>query len=84
MDGLEDTPRGPVARLEREDGSTFDLPRQALPPGVREGDLLGVEDGPDGAVVRVLEAETRARREEAQRRLDVLNAAAVGDGEINL
>lgn len=54
MDGIEDGPRGRVARVEREDGRTFDLPLSALPDGVREGDLLAVQDGPDGVTVRLL------------------------------
>ena len=84
VDGLEDTPRGPVARIEREGGQTFDLPLTALPAGVREGDVLGVQDGPDGVTVRTLPEETRARREGAQRRLEALNAGPASDEEITL
>lgn len=86
VDGIEDGPRGRVARVEREDGQTFDLPLSALPVGVREGDLLAVEDGPDGVTVRLLPLETRARREAAQRDLDRLNAGTPreGEGEITL
>lgn len=86
VDGIEDGPRGRVARVEREDGRTFDLPLSALPDGVREGDLLAVQDGPDGVTVRLLPGETRARRESAQRNLDRLNAGTPreGEGEITL
>jgi len=84
VDGIEDSPRGPVARIEREDGQTFDLPLRALPEGVREGDVLAVEDGPDGVAVRHLPGETGARREQAQRRLNALNAVPMGDEEITL
>ncbi|GAA5535164.1 hypothetical protein Dalu01_03588 [Deinococcus aluminii] len=84
VDGIEDGPHGRVARVEREDGRTFDLPLHALPEGVREGDVLAVQDGPDGVTVRVLPEETRARRERAQRRLDALNQPAEDGEEINL
>ncbi|MFC4638811.1 DUF3006 domain-containing protein [Deinococcus hohokamensis] len=91
VDGVEDAPGGPVARLEREDGRTFTLPLRALPAGVREGDLLAVEDGPDGATTRILHQETRERRAAAQTHLDTLNAAGAParltpdeDGEITL
>lgn len=86
VDGIEDGPRGRVARVEREDGHTFDLPLSALPDGVREGDLLAVQDGPDGVTVRLLPLETSLRREAAQRDLDRLNAGTPreGEGEITL
>ena len=88
MDGIEDGPHGPLARLEREDGTTFDLPLRLLPGGVRDGDLLDVQDGPDGVTVRLLVAETMERRETAQARLDALNSAESElheeDGEITV
>jgi hypothetical protein len=87
VDGLEDGPQGRMARVEREDGLTFDVPLSVLPPGVREGDLLAVLEGPDGVTLRRLPAETRARRETAQRDLDARNAAETAhaaEGEINL
>ncbi|MBI0445051.1 DUF3006 domain-containing protein [Deinococcus sp. DB0503] len=84
VDGIEDGPHGRVARVEREDGHTFDLPLRVLPEGVREGDVLGVRDGPDGVRVERLPAETRARRERAQRRLDALNSVPQDGEEINL
>lgn len=84
VDGIEDGPRGRVARVEREDGRTFDLPLHALPEGVREGDVLAVQEGPDGVRVWRLPTETLARREQAQRRLDALNAAPHDGEEIEL
>ncbi|WP_034388125.1 DUF3006 domain-containing protein [Deinococcus sp. YIM 77859] len=84
VDGIEEGPQGRVARVEREDGSTFDLPLAALPEGVREGDVLAVQDGPDDVTAQVLPAETRIRRARAQRRLDALNSAAEGSEELTL
>lgn len=88
VDGIEDGPHGPQARLEREDGTTFDLPLRALPEALREGDLLAVQDGPDGVTVRILVPETLERRETAQARLDALNSAGASaqdeDGEITV
>lgn len=88
VDALEDTPHGPVARLERPDGSTVDVPARHLPDGVREGDLLAVQDGPDGVRFQALPDETRARRTQAQAQLDALNARQApptnDQGEIDL
>ena len=91
VDALEHTPGGPVARLERPDGTTCDLPLSALPRGLRGGEVLSVKGGPDGVTVRRLPAETQARRTAAQTHLDTLNAVgeaggAAGDdsGEIRL
>ncbi len=88
VDALEDTPHGPVARLERPDGETVDVPARHLPDGVREGDLLAVQDGPDGVRFQTLPDETRARRTQAQAQLDALNARqappTTDQGEIDL
>lgn len=88
VDAIEDTPRGPVARLERPDGQTVDVPARHLPDGVREGDLLAVQDGPDGVIFRALPQETQERREHAQAKLDALNARQAPptneQGEIDL
>jgi len=88
VDGIEDSPQGPLARLERGDGTTFDLPLRTLPEDLREGDLLAVQDGPDGVTVRILLAETMERHETAQAQLDALNSAESGiqdeDGEITV
>ena len=83
VDAVEDAAAGPVARLEREDGVTVTLPLNALPGGLREGDVLAVQPGADGASVRVLPDETAERRRTAQARLDALNTAA-DDGETAL
>lgn len=80
MDGIEAGPHGQVARVERADGSTIDLPLHRLPEGVREGDVLAVQDGPDGVILRPLPAVTRERRERNQRRLEALNTLPE-DGE---
>ncbi|EYB69566.1 hypothetical protein DEIPH_ctg004orf0080 [Deinococcus phoenicis] len=84
VDGIEDGPQGRVARIEREGGLTFDLPLHVLPPGVREGDVLALLDGPGSVTVQVLPAETRARRERAQQRLEALNRLPEDGEEINL
>ncbi|CAM3558628.1 DUF3006 domain-containing protein [Deinococcus saxicola] len=88
VDGIEDSPRGPLARLERGDGSTFDLPLHLLPEGLREGDLLAVQDGPDGVTVHILVAGTLERHETAQAQLEALNNAESDvqddDGEITV
>lgn len=81
VDGLEDTPRGRVARLELPDGRTTDLPLSVLPDGLKEGDLLAVQEGPDGLSARVLAQETAERQVEAQAKLDALNAATPAEGE---
>ncbi|MPY68196.1 DUF3006 domain-containing protein [Deinococcus sp. SDU3-2] len=83
MDAIEDSPRGRLARVEREGGLTFDVPLHALPAGVREGDLLAVIEGPDGVTLHLLPDETAARRRAAQHRLETLNAEG-GEEEINL
>ncbi|KEF34877.1 MULTISPECIES: DUF3006 domain-containing protein [Deinococcus] len=83
VDAIEDSPQGPLARVERSDGLTFDVPLHALPAGVREGDLLGVVEGPDGVTLHLLPAETATQRRAAQRRLDALNAEG-GEEEITL
>ncbi|GGL90786.1 hypothetical protein GCM10010840_31050 [Deinococcus aerolatus] len=88
VDGIEDSPQGPLARLERGDGTTFDLPLRLLPEALREGDLLDVQDGPDGVTVRILVAETMERHGTAQAQLDALNNAEAElheeDGEITV
>ncbi|WP_339097021.1 DUF3006 family protein [Deinococcus sp. VB142] len=90
VDGLEDSPRGPLARVELPSGRTRTVPLRELPEGVREGDLIEVRRGVGGIVFRRLEAETREARARAQARLDEVNRADVAvdllgdDGEITL
>ena len=74
VDGLEDSPRGRLARVELPSGRTRTVPLRELPGGVREGDLLEVRSGVGGLVFRRLDAETQAARREAQSRLEQLNA----------
>lgn len=76
VDGLEDSPRGRLARVELPSGRTRVLYLSELPEGVREGDLLDVRGGSGGLRFTRLEAETRVRRAQAQSRLETLNAAA--------
>lgn len=89
VDGIENAPRGRVARIEREDGQTFTLPLRDLPGGVREGDRLAVQDGPDGVTVRVLRAESDRRRQAAREQMSELEAKGKelqpdANGEITL
>lgn len=72
VDALEDSPHGPLARLERPDGTTFTLPLHDLPAGLQEGDVLAVQDGPDGVVAHRLNVE--ALKNERQAELTALNA----------
>ncbi len=86
VDGIEETPQGRVARIELPDGKTRDIPLAELPEGLQEGDLLAVEHHPDGLKVTILPEETSAARQQAQSRLDALNAAGATspDKEITL
>ncbi|MBZ9750054.1 DUF3006 family protein [Deinococcus sp. HMF7620] len=90
VDGLEPTPRGVVARLERPDGTTVTRPLADLPAGLEEGDVLAVQDGPDGVTLVRLPSVTAERRAEAQARLDALNTQGQAalplndDGEVTL
>lgn len=83
LDGLEDTPQGRMARLERADGEMVVLPATVLPDHAREGDVLELTPGPDGDVLKAAPAETRRRRDAAQERLNALNRPAL-TGEIDL
>lgn len=87
VDALEDTPHGPVARLERPDGQTADVPLDLLPGGTREGDVLAVDRRPGTVTLSLQPAETQARRAARQAELDALNArgeAAAPAGGLNL
>ena len=75
VDGIEDAPRGRVARVELPGGETTDLNLAQLPPGVREGDLLEVERRGEQITITLLRAESRQTREQAQAKLEALNAA---------
>ncbi|SEI83684.1 Protein of unknown function [Deinococcus reticulitermitis] len=77
VDGLEDSPRGRLARVELPSGRTRVLYLSELPEGVREGELLDVRGGVEGLRFTRLEAETRRRRAQAQARLEAINAASL-------
>lgn len=74
VDAIEETPTGKVARVELPSGQTADVPLADLPAGVKEGDLLDVQDGPDGIKAELLPAETAQAKAAAQSKLDALNA----------
>ncbi|AAF09947.1 DUF3006 domain-containing protein [Deinococcus radiodurans] len=84
VDGLEDSPRGRLARVELPSGHTRTIPLHELPDGVREGDLLEVRAGVGGLVFRRLEAETLAARLQAQLRLEQLNAGEGRQGPLTI
>ncbi len=75
MNGIEESPNGLVARIERTDGETFILPLSDLASGVKEGDILAVYDGPDGVKAEILTEETAAAQQAQQERLTALNNA---------
>lgn len=74
VDAIEETPTGKVARIELPSGQTADMPLHDLPEGVKEGDILGVKEGPDGLMAEVLTQETERAKAGAQAKLDALNA----------
>lgn len=82
VDAIEEAPTGKVARVELPSGQTFDVALDDLPAGVKEGDLLNVQDGPDGIKAELLPAETAEAKAKAQSKLDALNAqGTTPDGE---
>jgi hypothetical protein len=78
---------GEWAVIDRPDGTSFDLPRWMLPDGCREGDVLRVAVGRDGAAatwrIERDEAETARRLEKARRELEELRRRDPG-GDIKL
>lgn len=83
VDGLEDSPRGRLARVELPSGRTRTVPLHELPEGTREGDLIEVRMGVGGTVFCRLEAETAQARAQAQSRLERLNDPATDALEVN-
>lgn len=83
LDGLEDSPDGVKARLERADGEMTVLPASILPAHTREGDVLEVVPGPGGDVLIAAPAETTRRRNASQEHLTALNRT-IPTGEIDL
>lgn len=79
VDALE----GRLARVELDDGQVVDLPLASLPGGVREGDVLRMEEEDGDFTLEIDHAETARRRTVAQAQLDALNRTAPG-GEIDL
>lgn len=73
------------AVVETEQGAIVDLPRWALPPTTREGDVIAVERDADGDTIRywIDRAATAAVRGEAEERLRRLRRGDPG-GSMNL
>lgn len=85
VDRLED---GQRVVLQTDAGTTWDLPADWLPAGVREGDVLrvvatgaGGPDGPSARTVRLVrdDAERERRRNDARRLRDSLADGPEGD-----
>ncbi|MPY68240.1 DUF3006 domain-containing protein [Deinococcus sp. SDU3-2] len=74
VDALE----GRLARVELEDGQFVDLPLASLPRGVREGDVLRMEEQDGDFTLEIDHEETARRRGEAQAQLDALNRPTSG------
>ena len=78
---------GTIAVLVADDLSVLDVPRRALPKGLREGSVLQVPTGPDGSPdwsMAVLdEAERQRRVEQVREALDRLRKKDPG-GDVRL
>lgn len=80
-----DSIEGEYARVELPDGTTEDWRLDAMPEGVKEGDVVYVRAAEGQFEMRIDHEETRERRQQAQSKLDTLNAESSTDtGEINL
>lgn len=79
VDGIE----GEYARVELPDGTTEDWRLDAMPEGVKEGDVVYVRAAEGQFEMRIDHEETRERRQHAQSQLDTLNAESSTE-EINL
>lgn len=75
-----------VAVLEREDGTTFDVPAEWLPEGVQEGHVLSLERSGEAEkstlTFTVQEEATAQRLEEAKALRGSLAQAPEGDMEL--
>ena len=74
------------ARLEREDGKSFDVPREWLPEEAREGDVLKGDVASQGQASRVsftVDDAEKARRLEEVRTLRE-NRPVAPEGDITL
>lgn len=73
---------GKVAVLERDDGSTAEVPRRVLPKGVREGSVLLVGETakgePDWKAAELDEAERGRRVKRAEEALERLRRGDPG------
>lgn len=78
-----DAIEGRLARVELQDGQVVDLPLASLPGGVREGDVLRMEEEGGDFTLEIDHEETARRRAQGQAQLDALNRAAPA-GEIDL
>jgi hypothetical protein len=76
VDGIADG----VARLERADGTLWEVPAARLPSGVREGDVLRATSGDEARTAFVVDPElTAARRGAARRAAERLRRGPEGD-----
>lgn len=78
-----DAIEGKYARVELPDGTTEDWSLASLPEGVKEGDVVRVQESGGDFEMEVDRAETEQRRSTAQRKLEALNQDAPTE-EINL
>jgi len=79
-----DRMEGTIAVIVADDGRTFDVPRNELPKGSREGTVLRADDGdPDWSKAQIDEAEGRRRLEHARETLRRLGETDPG-GDIDL
>lgn len=79
IDGIE----GQWARVELPDGTTADWSLASLPADVHEGDVVSLQVEGGDLEIAVDHEATQQRKQQAQQRLDALNAHSP-QGEINL
>ena len=69
-----------IARLERADGTLWELPAARLPAGTREGDVLRRLDADEATTGFVVDSQLgAARREAALRAVEKLRRGPEGD-----
>ena len=78
---------GPVAVVVGDDGRSFEVPRQALPMGSREGTVLRIDgragEAPDWGLAVIDEEEKTRRLDQARRTLRELGESDPG-GDVTL
>jgi hypothetical protein len=77
---------GPLAVVVSDDGRTFDVPRDQLPPGSHEGSVLRLDSAgskPDWSQALIDDAERARRQREARRTLDKFKRSDPG-GDVQL